>query len=228
MIRKPIKLLSTLLLGGLFAQSVSAAVINFDGVADGTVINNVYAGVTFGNPVGNADIYARSYSSAASGGNVVSVFQTGFPAFDARWGAVDAVFAAAAGKVSIDASIVRLPEGLGTPQNFPKIEVYDTSGNFITSVGWDFSLIAQPGAGGITGYQTLQYESTSNNIGKVRILSGQPGGSPSNFGIFDNLSFDLIDQEVPPGEVPEPGTALLFAIGLMGLLGARKKFDSCN
>lgn len=35
-----------------------AAVINFDDVADGTVINTHYAGVTFTNPIGG-NIYAR-------------------------------------------------------------------------------------------------------------------------------------------------------------------------
>jgi len=195
--------------------TASATLIDFDAVASGTAIDTTYSalGVTFDNPLGGS-IYAVNWSSAASPSNVVSVFQAGIPAFDARYGAVEAVFSTGQRRVSIDASILRLPEGLGAPINFPKMEVYDTAGNFITAVNWDFGAIPQPPVGGITGYETLLYTSASDNIGKVRFFSGQPGGSPSNFGIFDNLNFTSGDGG-GGGSVPEPGTlALLVAVGL--------------
>lgn len=216
------KWMSSLVLGVaniILVSTAQATLIDFDNVADGTVINSVYAaqGVTFNNPLGNADIYARSSSINASAPNVVSVFATGVPAFDARFGAIEAVFAAAEGKVSIDAAILRAPEGLGAPINFPKLEIYDTSNNLIAVVNWDFSVTPQPPAGGASAFQTLQYTSNVNNIGKVRFLSGQPGGSPSNFGLFDNLVFEAL-----PNRVPEPQTGLLFIFGILGLLLYRK------
>ena len=88
----------------LAAGSASAVLINFDDVADGTNINTQYSalGVTFNNPAGvlpgipgSPNIWARSSVTNASPPNVVSVFQTGIPAFDARFGAVEAVFSLA-------------------------------------------------------------------------------------------------------------------------------------
>ncbi|HLK49953.1 MAG TPA: hypothetical protein VKT49_17540, partial [Bryobacteraceae bacterium] len=86
--------LSLPLVGGAWADTV----INFDNQADGTNIDHAYAGVTFSNPAGGAipdtNVYARSVCCgfAASGNNVVSVFQTGLPDFGAFYGAVEATF----------------------------------------------------------------------------------------------------------------------------------------
>lgn len=206
--------------------NASAVLINFDDVANGTVINSNYAalGVTFNNPNSvvstfNPDtpnVYARASATNASPGNVVGLFAAGIPAFDARSGAVEAVFSSGQRQVSIDAAILRLPEGLGTPTNSPRLEIYDLSNIFVTSVVWDFTLIPQPGAGGITGFQTLSFTSGADNIGKVRFLSGQPGNSPSNFGFFDNLVFTQ-----GGGTVPEPDSLLLVALGMLSLAVGR-------
>src|SRR5258706_16100797 len=74
--------------GLLIASSVAEATqINFDDVADGTIINTHYAGVTFTNPIGG-NIYARyGFGFAQSPSNVVSVYATGFPYFEAVFGA---------------------------------------------------------------------------------------------------------------------------------------------
>lgn len=211
------------LLAGTFSLvgNASAVLINFDDVTNGTVINSNYAalGVTFNNPLGvsadnpdSPNIFARASSTNASPGNVVSVFGAGVPAFDARYGAVEAVFSSGQRQVSIDAAILRLPEGLGTPVNSPKLEIYNLSNVLITTILWDFTLIPQPAAGGITAFETLSYTSGTDNIGKVRFFSGQPGNSPSNFGFFDNLSF-----RQGGGTVPEPGTWALVALGILSL-----------
>jgi cysteine-rich repeat protein len=120
---------------------------------------------------------------------VVSVFQTGLPQFEAAYGAVDVVFSSPQSYVSIDAAISRPPEGLGTPGNRPRLEVYDTNGTFLGSANWDFGQIPQPDVGAITAYQTLSYAaSTPNSIGKVR-FSSFPGNATGNWGLFDNLIF---------------------------------------
>lgn len=217
------------LLAGTFSLvgNASAVLINFDDVTNGTVINSNYAalGVTFNNPLGvsadnpdSPNIFARASSTNASPGNVVSVFGTGVPAFDARYGAVEAVFSSGQRQVSIDAAILRLPEGLGTPVNSPKLEIYDLSNVLITAILWDFTLIPQPAAGGITAFETLSYTSGTDNIGKVRFFSGQPQNSPSNFGFFDNLSFSR-----GGGSVPEPGTWALVVLGILSLATSRRR-----
>ncbi|HYM34141.1 MAG TPA: PEP-CTERM sorting domain-containing protein [Steroidobacteraceae bacterium] len=215
----------------LAAMQAYAVTIDFDhdtggaAVADGTAINSLYAsvGVTFDNPLGNASIFARSSTLNNSSPNVVSVFQTGVPAFDARFGAVEAVFGSAQSFVSIDAAILRLPEGLGTPTNAPKLEIYDNTGAFITAISWNFGLNPQPDVGGFAGWQTLSYTSASANIGKVRFLSGQPGGGPSNFGLFDNLTYNAGSDGGGGTSVPEPATLALFGFGAIALGAARRR-----
>jgi len=200
----------------VFVPNAFATLINFDDVANGTVINNHYAGVTFSNPLGPADIYARTSSVNNSPSNVVSVFQTGIPAFDARFGAVEVLFSQAQKFVSIDAAILRAPEGFGNPTNYPKLEIYDSALHFLTAVAWNFNLTPQPGAGGLSAFQTLSFDAGTNNIGKVRFLSGQPNGGPSNFGYFDNLNYTV---------VPVPAAFWLFGTALsgFGLFGRNKR-----
>ena len=60
MIKKIAVTLSLLALSGI-AQAV---VINFDELADGTVVNNVYAGVTFGTLAGDGEV--RVFSACCS------------------------------------------------------------------------------------------------------------------------------------------------------------------
>ena len=187
-ISTPIKALGSLALIALAMLSapVYALSLNFDDVPNAKVINTWYSanGVTFSNPIGG-NIYARTSSTNASTPNVVSVFQTGVPAFNALYGAVDATFTTLQKSVSIDAAALRLPEGLGTPQNRPFLEAYDSNNVFLGRVLFQGPL---PGAGGITPFETLTFTSASTNIKKVRFSSQQSQPGPSVFGFFDNLS----------------------------------------
>src|SRR5581483_9037925 len=78
--------------------------INFDDVADNTIINTHYAGITFTNPIGG-NIAARSgLGNAPSSPNVVCVTNGGTPPFfDSPFGAVDARLATPVRMVKIDA-----------------------------------------------------------------------------------------------------------------------------
>ena len=131
---KRLILLTALLAFAAVATEVSAGQINFDDAPDGTMINTRYPGVTFNNPVGG-NIFARSGSGfAPSSPNVASVFATGVPQFDARFGAVDATFATPVGSVSIDARPSAPVEFLGALTRRPFFEVYSTSGALIGQI----------------------------------------------------------------------------------------------
>ena len=203
------------------SQAASAETINFDGVANGTDISNAYAGVTFSNPLGGG-IFARSTSFAASAGNVVSVFETGFPQFDARWGAVDVVFSTLQQTVSIDAAPVAPFEFLGFLSKLPFIDAFDAAGNLLAADYYSGVLpddVAEVGA-----YETLTVSSAAGNIAKVRFSSQAPTGGPATYGLFDNLTFSVgtggggggggqDPQPVPLPAAAWAGLALLGALG---------------
>src|SRR4029079_1181179 len=89
----------------VLAAPAQATTINFDDVANGTVIDTHYLGVTFSNGLDGSDIYARDAFAGTNTGNVVSVFSTTdspTAPFNAQYGAVDGAFASAVGRVSID------------------------------------------------------------------------------------------------------------------------------
>lgn len=190
---KRLILLIVLLSFAAFAPKASAGQINFDDAPDGTMINTRYPGVTFNNPVGG-NIFARNASGfAPSSPNVASVFATGVPQFDARSGAVDAIFATPVGSVSIDARPSAPVEFLGALTKRPFFEVYSTSGALIGQIYYAGPLPTTGGAIGPT--ETLSFVSTTNNIGKVRFSSQNPGSPPTVppvYGLFDNLRFDAL------------------------------------
>jgi hypothetical protein len=198
---KPTQLLMPIALLALTAVTnpVYAVLINFDNTTNAKVINTFYTanGVTFSNPIGG-NIYARTSTPNASTPNLVSVFQTGVPAFNARYGAVDATFTTLQKSVSIDAAALLLPEALGTAQNRPFLEAYDNNGVFLGQALFQGTL---PGAGGISAFQTLTFTSATANIKKVRFSSQQLQPGPPVYGLFDNLNFGgsefVYDEFIP-------------------------------
>lgn len=107
-------------------------------IAIGTAVNNVYAawGVTFSaSYCGNtatcnaASAYANSWGT--SGNDVVSLFQRGYAAFDARWGTIEAHFSTPQTRVTIDAYDEVTSIGLTAPTARPWIEAYDASNNLV-------------------------------------------------------------------------------------------------
>lgn len=206
-----------------FTPAAHADLINFDiaachgpggvcGVSDGTVINTMYAGVTFSNPLGG-DVYARDGSGfAPSSPNVVSIFASGVPAYDAFSGAVDATFSTPQSVVSIDARPVGPIEFLGSLLNRPFLEAYSGStflGRILYSGPLPTGCCAEVGPA-----ETLTL--TFDNITRVRFSSQQSQSSTHTYGLFDNLSYATTT-------VPVPGAAWLFGSGLLGLVGIAKR-----
>ena len=183
MIRSPHRMLSVVALACAFAAQ--ADTLNFDGLADGTVLGTRFPGITFTQALGG-DVYARTSTAARSPSNVASVFQTGIPMYGAYYGAVDAEFATLQRSVSIDAAAARPPEGLGTPLNRPFLQAFDANGALLATVYFQGTL---PDAGGVSAYEPLTYVSPTANIKKVRFSTQQTQGGPTVYGYFDNLGY---------------------------------------
>jgi hypothetical protein len=174
--------------------------INFDtdsngaAIADGTVIDNAYAsqGVTFSSIYcGNtatcspASAYARAGGNTGTGSldsanNGVSLWNTGWPVFDARYGAVEATFASPAKTVSIDAWAIEFYEALTSmPTGSPFLEAYDAAGTFLGRV--NAPIVMQT-------WQTITFSSATANIKRVRFSSpGHPSNNDHIYATFDNL-----------------------------------------
>ena len=185
--------------------------INFDNVADGTVINNAYPGVTFSNPLGG-DVYARSSIFNTTPNNVVSIFQTGLPPFYAFYGAVDAAFGTPVTSVSIDAAAVASLEPLGTPQNRPFLQAFDGA-TLLGTVFFSGALPTNPLE--VTSFETLTFSAPS--ITSIRFSSQQGQGGPNIWGLFDTLNYTTPTTS----PVPEPTSLALLAMILIGA-GAAK------
>jgi PEP-CTERM motif-containing protein len=236
-------LLAVTLLSLAIGPMAFADTINFDGLADGTVVNTFYTasnGVTFScvacstTEQSGPDIYARNVGTqAASGTNVVSLMApfgqgnggSSVPAFDARFGGVEATFTTLQQSVSIDAAAVLLPEFAGTPVNDPFLEAFDSSGNLLAKVLYPVAY----GSSTYGSYQTLSYTSTSANIAYV-ILSSQHDSGPTVLGQFDNLTFGGSSTGGNGGgggtTVPEPSSVMLLGTSLAGL--ALRQFKNRN
>jgi hypothetical protein len=190
---KALFLLVAVISFGAHPPESSAGQINFDDAANGTVVNTRYPGVTFSNPIGG-NIFARDGSGfAPSSPNVVSVFGTGLPPFDARNGAVDATFASPVAIVSIDARPVAPIEFLTPLTRRPFLQAFDSADHLLTTVYYAGAL--PDTVSGVGPTETLSFTSTANDIARVRFSSQNPGNPPTvppTYGLFDNLQFNRI------------------------------------
>lgn len=182
----------------LLKNRYRTATINFDDAADGTTINTYYTakGVTFEKittqpPSSGGPVYARSDFMAETASNVVTIMSSaqspGLTCFDAYWGGIKATFNPAVCSVSIDTMAFLSPEALGSDDNRPFMEIYDTAGNKLAEVLYPYRF-DQPGFG---TWQRLSYSSSKPNIGSIR-FSCQRVGSNYTYAMFDTLMFTFI------------------------------------
>lgn len=169
--------------------------IDFVNVPSGTTVDNAFAAqsVTFSsqttNPAKRRSAYAMTMTlgAAQSGNNVLTVMNgTGMPLFDARWGAAEAVFGQLQQSISVRAYALDSPEGLGSSDNRPFMEAYDSNGAYLGKVRTRFG---PKNANFFGHWHPLSFSSPTRNIQRTR-LSSQAQGSPWVCTAFDNLTFD--------------------------------------
>jgi hypothetical protein len=211
--------------------------ITFDGLADGTVINNQYAGVTLqcfvgggGCPTG-ANVYARTegVGFAFSGANVVSTEPLGIWPLqqDPATGAIEVLFSTPQSAASIEAMPFTLPEGFGTP-GYSYLQAYSKSGSTFNFLGASYDST-------LNQYSLLNVNTSQWASGTLidALLIGQVEGGFPTAALFDNLCYSDVATGCnsgsggpgpfpapPPGTpgapvtAPEPGTILLSGLGL--------------
>ena len=225
MLRVSALCLALILLGAVGAWADT--LINFDGVPDGTVIDTLYAGVTFscfssrnacpGN-ANTGDVYARNSSVAFSPDNIVSTLATGVPGTqDNTTGAIRVHFATAQSFVSIEDYLFQAAEGAGTG-GYGYLQAYDSTLHLLGQVD-----DTQPA--GLNTFTLLSFSSGSANI--TDLLLGDVQGA-NIISAFDDLCFSSTSTTSCSaggggGSVPEPGTLSLFGLTALVAVGLRKR-----
>ena len=187
----PMKMYYWLPLLALVALAANAAnVINFDDVADGTVINTHYSGLIFTNPLAaGSHVFARYSASAETPPNVVSA-SISQPFFDQRDGYVEVFLSSAAQTVSIDAAAVAPPEFMGLLTKRPYLQAFDFHGHLLGTVYYPTSLLPTTSSGQGPWY-TLSFTSSTQNVWTVVFSSEPPGAGNPTYGKFDNFSWSV-------------------------------------
>jgi hypothetical protein len=207
------------------AANAQATTITFDGVANATVINSLYAalGVTFACSDGNfpgtcnvdgdgANVYARTTAINNSPANVISSLGAGIPGERVNLtGPIQANFTTGQSSVSLDAFLLLSPEGFGAP-----------GAAFLSAFNGTTFLGSQSTSASET-WQTLTVGGFGQDITNVR-FSSTVGAYPS-YGVFDNLVFagTTPNPDPNPAPVPEPVSMLLVGTGLVGLVARYRR-----
>ena len=168
--------------------------INFDELATNTVVNNVYAGVTFGTTHGNGDVSVFTACCSESDPNSIATGSGGSFNFN---GDLSLSFASAVNNLSFfiggdnDAGVVGL------------IDIFGLGGVLLDTVG----LIADGDGQGLT--EELQDLSAYSNVTGINIYNVTDAAGL----VYDTFRYT----------VPEPGMLALLGIGLAGIGLARRR-----
>ncbi|HMJ65913.1 MAG TPA: hypothetical protein VK615_11235, partial [Candidatus Binatia bacterium] len=215
-------LVISLIFSNGYPQRVSAGQINFDDVANGTIIDTHYPGVTFGCVAcGSGHAFARDMNAvgsttAATDPNVITLVDpnaSSLTSFNAASGAVTVFFTTPQRTVTIQARPQLPLEYLGAGVNKPFLEAYSsTTQNASTFLG----RVLYPlnyGSGGYCDtsasacggpWMPLTFASSSDNIVSLRLSSQTSQGGPNVYADFDNLTFEA----TPPPVLPTPEATL--------------------
>jgi hypothetical protein len=171
--------------------------IGFDGLASGTIIQNQYAGVTFGQVDGGTPQidnppYLYGYHSGLQSGTGVLTGSTNGGAEFPTIAGLTATFG------SLQQDVQVFFSDTATLGSYP-ITVYGANGNAIESV-------TLPDAGNVEDYVT--FEETSAKIASIQI--GPSSAAYDAFAI-DDLSFNFTSA------VPEPSVWAAMVFGFFGL-----------
>jgi hypothetical protein len=200
------------------AANARAATITFDGVANATLVNNLYAGVTLECVDGSYAGVCTSWDSDGSSvwartvgtNNVVSTLQTGIPAERVNLtGTIQATFATpGVTSVSIDAFNFLSPEGFGAP-----------GAAFLNAYSNTLGLLGATSSGVVGSWQTLSL----SGLGAIDYVQFSHSiGAHASYSYFDNLAFTTGTGGGDPDPMPEPMSAILFGAGLLGVTLRRR------
>lgn len=212
--------LALLAVGGARADSF----INFDDVANGTVINTHYAGVTFtcnvaggGCPDATGNVYAGFNNDALSPTNVLtsifvpSAVEQGAQT-DTTSGAIIVAFSTPQSAVSIEAFAFLSAEVFGTP-GYAYMQVYNSSLTAISPYITDTAV-----SGG--AWSPLSFSSAAGNISYLLLGDVSNNNSAT---LWDNLCFSTSSTGCAgstgggPTNTPEPASFALLGFGLLAL-----------
>lgn len=168
-----------------------SVVLTFDDVAEGTIVDSHYSGVTLAavkpGQTAKGHVYARKSWDKTNTSNVMSpLAPTVDAAFDDGSAYIEVTFASPVTSVAVDALAVAWPD-LRSVTAKPYLEVYDPSGNKLARVMYPPKF----GDSDWGTWQRLQYAASGTTIARVLIGSERLGNSSPVYGMFDQLSFPL-------------------------------------
>jgi hypothetical protein len=187
------------------AQAQPSVLLDFDGFADGTVLDSVYAlsdpPLVFSDPLGGS-VYARSFGHNTSSPNILGASPTGIPGLNNELGAVDIEIGWSSGQipvysVSVQAAAISTIEDVQQPTKRPFMQVWDQNGLLLATVYYQGTLPSNPL--NVSPYETLSFAlppcgsfCVFQRIAKVRLSAQHPQGTPPIFGLFDDLRFNPV------------------------------------
>lgn len=201
--------------------TASAGNINFDNVANGTVIDGQYASqqVTFSALPGrlyanDGHVYARADGYARSSPNSIGLSTNPFALVNDAEGYIDVHFNQLQGSVSVDVAAIVVSELSTTGTLPPYMMAYGardpvTGKNpLLASIYYPSSMLIGLSTGTPGQWQTLTITRPTNDIQFVILSSPNVyPQSPNAYGEFDNLRFSAVESDLAISALSAPSSA---------------------